>query len=312
MERTENSLSSQFVEEISKSVVGREPVIQILLVSLLSQGHVLLEGNPGLGKTTLAKSFAQTIGGDFKRIQMTPDTLPADILGTYIYDQTTGGFKLHKGPIFGNVILVDELNRATPKAQSALLESMQERQVSLEGEALSLSEPFIVVATQVPYGSAGTYPLSEVQSDRFALSVSMDFPSMKEEMDIISRIDAIESRKCKRLVTLDQVESYIESTRKVFVSDAVKSYIVSLASHLRECSDLKNAPSTRASIALYKGSRAMAFLGGRDHVIPDDVKTLAPYVFMHRVFLKPEAIAEETTAKKIVSEMLEHVPVPKE
>ena len=143
-------MSSRFVEEISKSVVGREAIIQMLLVSLLSQGHVLLEGNPGLGKTTLAKSFAQTIGVDFKRIQMTPDTLPADILGTYVYDQSTGGFKLHKGPIFGNVILADELNRATPKAQSALLESMQERQVSLEGETMSLSEPFIVVATQVP------------------------------------------------------------------------------------------------------------------------------------------------------------------
>lgn len=143
-------MSSRFVEEISKSVVGREAIIQMLLVSLLSQGHVLLEGNPGLGKTTLAKSFAQTIGVDFKRIQMTPDTLPADILGTYVYDQSTGGFKLHKGPIFGNVILADELNRATPKAQSALLESMQERRVSLEGETMSLSEPFIVVATQVP------------------------------------------------------------------------------------------------------------------------------------------------------------------
>ncbi|MDG6997933.1 MAG: MoxR family ATPase [Nitrososphaerota archaeon] len=308
----ERSLSSRFVEEISKSIIGRENIIKVMLVSLLSQGHVLLEGNPGSGKTTLAKSFAQTIGGEFKRIQMTPDTLPADILGTYIYEQSSGTFKLHQGPIFANVILVDELNRATPKAQSALLESMQERQVSLEGQSMQLNEPFIVVATQVPYGSAGTYPLSEVQSDRFALSVSMDYPSAQEEIDIISRIDVIEKRKCTKLVTLDQVESYIESVRQIFVSDLVRSYIVSLANFLRGSTEIKHAPSTRASIALHKGARALAFLDGRDHVIPDDVKTLAPYVFSHRIFLRPEAIAEEISPAKIISDMLEKVPVPKE
>ena len=306
------TLSNRFVDEISKSVVGRAEVVRLMLAALLSQGHILLEGNPGIGKTTIAKAFAQTIGGDFKRIQMTPDTLPADILGTYVYEAKKSEFRLHKGPIFGNVILVDELNRATPKAQAALLESMQERQVSFEGETTKLSEPFVVIATQIPYGTAGTYPLSEVQSDRFAFSVQMGYPSLEEEKKIISNIDVIEKRKCEELMTLDEIVSSIERVKEVFVSDAVKDYIVSLGSYLRGLGDLKIPPSSRASIALHKGSRALAFLDGRDHVIPDDVKFLSPFVFSHRIFLKPEAIAEDRTPSEIISQMLSNVPVPRE
>ncbi len=308
----EYSLNNRFVEEISKNVVGRTEIVKLMVVSLLSQGHILLEGNPGLGKTSLAKAFAQTIGGDFKRIQMTPDTLPADILGTYVYDQKKGSFNLRKGPIFGNVILVDELNRATPKAQSALLESMQERQVSIEGQTMRLNEPFIVIATQVAFGAAGTYPLSEVQSDRFAFSVEMTYPSIPDEVEILSRIDAIESSKCSQLLNLDDVVSKIETVREVYVSDQVKNYIVSLVNYLRPSPNLKTPPSTRASIALHKGSRALAFLEGRDHVIPDDVKFLAPYVVQHRMFLRPEAIAEDITKQSMFNEMLNAVPVPKE
>lgn len=308
----EQSLSDRFIDEISKNVIGRNEVIKLLLVALLSQGHVLLEGNPGLGKTTMAKAFAQTIGGEFNRVQMTPDTLPADILGTYIYDQRNGTFELRKGPIFGNVILVDELNRATPKAQSALLESMQERQVSIERETLRLNEPFIVLATQVAFGTAGTYPLSEVQSDRFAFSVLMGYPSVQDEKTILTRIDQIESGKCEKLLTPDSVVSNIEKAREVYVSDVVKDYIVALSMYLRNLSSLKMPPSTRASIALHKGSRALAFLDGRDHVIPDDVKFLAPYVFQHRIFLKAEAITEDITSSGLISQMLSEVPVPKE
>ncbi|MDG6904989.1 MAG: MoxR family ATPase [Nitrososphaerota archaeon] len=308
----ERDLIKRFTEEISKSVVGLDDVVRLMLVSLLAQGHVLLEGNPGLGKTTLAKAFSQTIGGEFKRIQMTPDTLPADILGTYIYDQRTSKFSLHKGPIFGNVILVDELNRATPKAQAALLESMQERQVTYEGETSKLDEPFIVVATQIPYGSAGTYPLSEVQSDRFAFSVPMEYPTAAHEAEILTRIDSIETRKCESILSLDQIVSNIESAKAIFVSDPVKNYIVSLCGHLRSSQNIKIPPSIRASIALHKGARVLALLDGRDHVIPDDVKFLCPYVFSHRIFLTTEAIAEEVTASQIISEMLSKVPVPKE
>jgi MoxR-like ATPase len=308
----ESNLSSRFVEEISKKVVGMQGTVRLMLVALLSQGHILLQGNPGLGKTTLSKAFAETIGGDFRRIQMTPDTLPADILGTYVFDQKSTTFELRKGPIFGNVILVDELNRATPKAQSALLESMQERQVSFEGETMKLNEPFIVLATQLHYGSAGTYPLSEVQSDRFAFSVEVGYPSKEDEASILSKIDSIEAGKCRQLLKSNQILDEIAHVREVFVSEPVKQYIVSLSDFIRKSEYLRMAPGTRSSIVLYKGSRAIAELEGRDFVIPDDVKFLVPYVFQHRLFLKAEALAEDMTASQLISELLEKVPVPKE
>ena len=302
----------RFTSEISKRVVGREDVIKLMLVSLLSQGHILLQGNPGLGKTTLAKAFSETIGGVFHRIQMTPDTLPADILGTYVFDQKEATFELRKGPIFGNVILVDELNRATPKAQAALLEAMQERQVTLEGQTMRLEEPFIVLATQVPFGAPGTYPLSEVQADRFSFSLMFGYPSFDEEMQVISSIDAIESARCSEVMTAKEVLKSVGAAKGVHVSDPVKKYIVSLVSHLRESPTFRVQPSTRASIALLKGSRALALLDGRDHVLPDDVKFLFPYVLQHRVFLTAEAISEEITPESLLTEPLKAVPVPKE
>jgi MoxR-like ATPase len=305
----EPNILNQFLEEISRVVVGRKEVIRLMLTALLSEGHILLEGNPGLGKTTLAKAFAQTIGGEFKRIQMTPDTLPSDILGTIVYIE--GKFSLHRGPIFGNVILVDELNRATPKAQAALLESMQERQVSFEGNTTKLNEPFVILATQVGFGTVGTYPLSEVQSDRFAYSVQMEGPSPKEEIEILSRINEIETRACSQVLSLEAILSRIQTAREIYVSDKVREYVVALRSFLQKSESVKSPPSPRASIAIQKGARALAFLEGRDHVIPDDVKFLAPYALRHRIFLKPEAIAEDITPPQILNEMLDNVPVPK-
>ncbi len=306
------SLSTRFEDEISKIVVGRKEIIRLMLVALLSQGHVLLEGNPGLGKTTLAKAFAQTIGGDFKRIQMTPDTLPSDILGTYVYEQKTETFRLRRGPIFGNVILVDELNRATPKAQAALLESMQERQVSFEGETIRLNEPFIVLATQVSFGTAGTYPLSEVQSDRFAYSTRIEYPSEEERLRIISTINEIQTSACSQILSLDELVSSVETVREITVAESIKKYILSLTDYLGNIESVRTQPSLRASIALIKGARALAFLDGRDYVIPDDVKFLAPFALRHRVFLKAEAIAEEIQAEQLLSQMVDQVSVPRE
>jgi MoxR-like ATPase len=308
----QSSLESRFITEISKRVVGREDVVKLMLVSLLSQGHILLQGNPGLGKTTLAKAFSETIGGEFHRIQMTPDTLPADILGTYVFDQRNANFELRKGPIFGNVILVDELNRATPKAQAALLEAMQERQVSLEGQTMRLNEPFIVLATQVPFGAPGTYPLSEVQADRFAFSLMLGYPSFDEEMKVIGGIDRIEESRCSEVMAAREVLKTVDSVRKVHVSDPVQRYIVSIVDHLRQSPMFRIKPSARASIALLKGGRALALLEGRDHVLPDDVKFLAPYVLQHRAFLTAEAISEEVSPESLLTEALDKVPVPKE
>ena len=305
-------LSGWFTEEISKRVVGRDDIIRVMLVALLSQGHVLLEGNPGLGKTTLAKAFSETIGAEFHRIQMTPDTLPADILGTYVFDQRKGTFGLRKGPIFGNVILVDELNRATPKAQAALLEAMQERQVSLEGQTMKLNEPFVVLATQVPFGTPGTYPLSEVQADRFAFSAQLGYPSFEDEMKIIGRIDSIEGGTCKEILSSKDVVRSVEAARSKHVSEPVMRYIVSLVGHLRESQMLRIPPSARATIAFTKGVRAIAVLEERDHAIPDDVKFLAPFVLPHRMFLTAEAISEEVTPSSLIAEALDKVPVPKE
>ena len=309
---TEGRLGDRFVAEISKRVVGMDDVTRLLLVSLFSQGHVLLQGNPGLGKTTLAKAFAETIGGVFLRVQMTPDTLPADILGTYVFDQRDASFELRKGPVFGNVILVDELNRATPKAQAALLEAMQERQVSLEDKTLALDEPFMVLATQVPFGAPGTYPLSEVQADRFAFSLMLEYPSFDEEVKIIGAIDSIEEARCSELMPGKQILKTVEDARKVHVSDPVKRYIVSLVEELRSSTMLRIKPSTRAAIALLKGSRAFALIEGRDHVIPDDVKFLAPYVLQHRAFLSAEAVSEEVGPNSLIEEALGKVSVPKE
>ena len=307
-----SNIESAFIAEISKRVVGREDVIRLMLVSLLSQGHILLQGNPGLGKTTLAKAFSETIGGDFHRIQMTPDTLPEDIQGTYVNNQWNASFDLRKGPVFGNVVLVDELNRATPKAQAALLEAMQERQVSLEGQTMRLNEPFIVLATQVPFGAPGTYPLSEVQADRFSFSLSLGYPAAEEEVKVLASIDKIEAGHCGEVMSSKQVQKTVEAARKVYVSDALQRYIVSIMGELRGSAMFRVKPSARASIAVLKGSRALALLEGRDHVIPDDVKILAPFALLLRAFLTAEAVSEDVDPVGLLKEALEKVAVPKE
>ncbi len=298
-------------KEVEQVIVSLDEVVDALLVALLSQGHVLLEGLPGLGKTTLAKTFAHAVGGEFKRIQMTPDLLPADVLGVNVYNQKDATWNLRKGPVFANVVLADELNRASPKVQSAFLEVMQERQVTIEGETLPMKLPFMVIATQIPYGEAGTYPLTSVQMDRFAYKMSLDYPSVDDEVEIISRIDEIERANLDPVLQPHEVMELMEQAGSLYVHNRVRRYIVDLVSMLRGNHQVKAGPSPRASIWLLKGARVRAMMEGREYVIPDDVKALALNALRHRVELSPQAEVNEVSVESLVAEALEATTVPK-
>ncbi|MEM2057584.1 MAG: MoxR family ATPase, partial [Thermoproteota archaeon] len=261
-------------------------------------------------KTLMAKTFAQAIGAKFARIQMTPDTLPADILGTMVYSMRDSAFQLKKGPIFSNIILVDELNRAPPKTQAAFIEVMQELQVTIEGNTFPVEKPFMIIATQMPYGSPGTYPLTEVQTDRFAFKIRVSNPTPEEEKQILEKINFIETGQVGQVATKTEVLSMVERARNIYVSDAVKKYIVDLVSSLRNNHSLSEGPSVRASIWLLKASRSHALVKGREYVIPDDVKAVAPHVLRHRLLLKKEPL-EEVDEDQLIAEALASTPVPK-
>jgi MoxR-like ATPase len=300
----------RIVSEVCRFIVGKRDAIEMMLIALLSEGHILLEGPPGTAKTLMAKTFAQAIGAKFSRIQMTPDTLPADILGTMVYNVRDSQFYLRRGPIFANLVLIDELNRAPPKTQAAFIEVMQERQVTIEGVSYPIERPFLVLATQMPYGAAGTYPLTEVQRDRFAYNVRVSHASPEEEMEILARIDEIESGVVKQVADIGEVLEAIEAARSIYVSDAVRRYIVDLVAGLRANEALVEGPSARASIWLMKASKAYALIHGRGYVIPDDVKAVAPHVLRHRIVLRREVI-EEVDEESVIMEALEATPVPK-
>jgi MoxR-like ATPase len=307
-----NSLSvpNKILDEISKVVVGKQDIKEMLLVTLLSEGHILVEGLPGTAKTLLAKTFAQVINGEFKRIQFTADMLPADVTGFNIYSPD-GRSRFISGPLFANIVLADELNRTTPRTQAALIEAMQEKQVTVEGATHPLSDPFMVIASQLPYGSEGTYPLTEVQSDRFMFRVWSDYLSKMDEKQVISMVDYIEEPNIEAVASPKDILQLQQAVKKVHVSDEVSDYIVSLIRAAREDPDVRAGPSTRAGIAFFKGSRAVALLQGRDYVLPDDVKTLAFPALVHRIFVKPEAEMEDITAKMVIDRVLSTVPVPK-
>jgi MoxR-like ATPase len=298
------------LDEVSKVVVGKEDVKEILLVALLSEGHVLIEGLSGTAKTLLARTFAQVIGGEFKRIQFTPDMLPADVTGFYMYTPD-GKSRFIPGPVFANILLTDELNRATPRTQASLVEAMQERQVTIEGETHPLPKPFMVIASQMPYGTAGTYPLAEVQVDRFMFRAWSGYPAKDEEDEVIGKIDYIEEPDISVVAGLEDVLGLQRAVKKVYVSEKVRRYIVELVDRVRRDPDVLMGPSPRASIALYKGSRALAFLQRRDYVVPDDVKKLAIQAFEHRIRVKPEAEMEDVAPKAIIERALKDIPVPK-
>ena len=303
-------LSEKILTEVSKVIVGKDELKRILLIALLAGGHVLIEGLPGTAKTKLARTFAEVIGGKFKRIQFTPDMLPADITGFYLYSPD-GSSRFIEGPIFANVLLADELNRATPRTQSALLEAMQEYQVTIERETYGLPRPFMAIATQQEAGAEGTYPLSNVQIDRFLLRSLSRYSSREEEKQIIANIDQIDEPQIRPVTQLEQISEAQEIVKKVHVSPEIVEYITSLMESLRSDPDVDSGPSTRAGIALYKCSRVLALLDGRDFVIPDDIKYLAYPALEHRIRVRPEAEMDEVTPRVILERVLEKVPVPK-
>ena len=303
-------LYQSILNEVSKVVVGKEQLKELLLVALIAGGHVLIEGPPGSAKTTLANSFARAIGGTFKRVQLTPDMMPSDITGFYLYS-TTGSSSFVPGPIFANIVLADELNRTTPRTQAALLEAMQEYQVTIERETFHLEQPFMVIATQLQSGGEGTYPLTDVQADRFMLRILSGYSSIEEEEQVLSNIDNIDNHDIHAIVTTEEIRKIQTQARQVHVSPLVNKYIVAIVNSLRNDPDMLSGSSTRASIALFKCARVLALFDGRDFVIPDDVKRLVYPALEHRIKVKPEAEMDDVTPRMLLDRTLEKIAVPK-
>ena len=305
-------------KELSAHIVGQQYMLDRLLVGVLANGHVLLEGLPGLAKTTAVNTLAGAMACDFKRIQFTPDLLPADLIGTLVYNPKDGDFTTKKGPIFGNIILADEINRAPAKVQSALLEAMQERQVTIGDTTFKLPDPFMVLATQNPVDQEGTYPLPEAQVDRFMLKVKIGYPSREEERVIMDRIDMLHPRAVEEVITKEEVLQAREVVNQIYVDDKAKNYIVDIVYATRkpetfglEMSHLiEFGASPRATIYLQQAARALAFLQGEGNVFPNDVKQIAMDVLRHRVKVTYEAEAENITAEDVIRKILETVPVP--
>ena len=298
--------------EVGKAVVGMDEIVELMTISLIAEGHILLEGIPGIAKTTLSKNFANTLGLKFVRIQMTPDILPADILGHTFYDMKTGDFKLRKGPIFANVVLVDEINRASPKTQSALLEAMEERQVTIEGITLKLPEPFIVIATRNPVELEGVYDLPAAQVDRFMMKIDLTYLDEKQEKLMLRRKSLGKFSTARQVVPSSEILNAKREFRKVHVSDAIIDYIYSIVKETRLDERVILGASPRAGEHLLYGARVHAYLEGRSYVIPDDVKKLALPVLAHRIIVKPEYEIDNITGKEIVMDVLDRVEVPTE
>ena len=308
----------QIMVEIEKAVVGQRNLVERMLIGLLCDGHLLLEGLPGLAKTTAVKTLAAAIRTSFQRIQFTPDLLPADILGTQVYRPDNASFEIKKGPIFHNIILADEINRAPAKVQSALLEAMQEQQVTIGEKTFLLDKPFLVLATQNPIEQEGTYPLPEAQIDRFMLKIKVDYPSAEEEREIMERVNKMDAEDVNGVVEISQIESARQTMRSIHMEDKIADYIVRISRATRNPKDfglelgpmISYGASPRASIWLSLASRAHAFLNGRGYVTPQDVKSMAPDVLRHRIILSYEAEAEGKTTDDLIEILLERIEVP--
>jgi MoxR-like ATPase len=302
----------QVLDEVERAVVGKRLVLEKILAAALSAGHVLLEDYPGLGKTLMARSFAATLGQDFKRIQFTPDLLPADITGGYFFNRGNSQFELRQGPIFTNIVLADEINRASPKTQSALLEAMQEYQVTLEGETFKLPQPFLVIATQNPIEYEGTFPLPEAQLDRFLIKLSVGYPTIQEEQEILQRRQDRRKEEVELQTVLQpgEFEAMRQVVETIYIDPDLEQYIVQLVTETRRDRRVAVGASPRASLALLKLARAQAALQGREFVLPDDIKNFIRPVLIHRLILQPEYWMKQQVAGDVIESVQQNVAVP--
>ncbi len=305
------TFGERVVKNLETVIVGKRPAIELIVVGLLCQGHVLIEDVPGVGKTMLARSLARSLDCTFNRIQFTPDMLPSDVTGVSIYNQQKGQFEFRPGPIIGQIILADEINRATPKTQAALLEAMEERQVTVDGTTHKLPQPFMVVATQNPIEYEGTFPLPEAQLDRFLLRIQLGYPAMKDELQVMD--DQQLQHPIETLQPVVQVDELLQTAqeiRKIYVSPAVRRYIVELTTRTRQSGEVYLGASPRGSLSLFRTGQARAALLGRDYVLPDDIKELAAPVLAHRIIVSPAARLRDLNSDRIVQEIVFDTPVP--
>jgi len=304
-------IAEKVIANVEKVIVGKHDEVQLTLLALLCQGHLLIEDVPGVGKTMLAKSIAKSIGCTFRRIQFTPDMLPSDVTGVSVFNQKTREFEFHPGPVMAQIVLTDEINRATPKTQSALLECMEERQVTVDGTTYPMARPFLVLATQNPIEYEGTFPLPEAQLDRFMMRINLGYPSPKDEitmMDSQQYVHPVEA--IGQVVDVEELLEARETVKGIYIDDSVKEYIVAVVGETRKHSDVYLGASPRGSLALYKTSQARAALLGRDYVIPDDIKALAQVTLSHRLIIGPSARIKNVDPKAVVEEIISSVPVP--
>jgi MoxR-like ATPase len=303
--------AEQIIGNIEKVIIGKRETIELAVVGLLCQGHLLIEDVPGVGKTMLARSLARSLGCTFSRIQFTPDMLPSDVTGVSIFNQVSREFEFRPGPIMAQIVLADEINRATPKTQAALLEAMEERQITVDGTTRPLPRPFLVLATQNPIEYEGTFPLPEAQVDRFLMRLRLGYPSTIDEVRVLERQQYRHPfEELEQVVSLEDLLQAQEAVKGVFVSAALKRYIVELNHQTRQHADVYLGSSPRGSLALYRTSQARAAMAGRDYVLPDDIKYLAIPTLAHRVILGPGARLRDLTAEQVVDEILHGVPVP--
>ena len=296
---------------VSRVIVGKTWEVRLSLIALICQGHILIEDIPGVGKTMLAKSIAKSVGCSFRRIQFTPDMLPSDITGVSVFNQKTQEFEFRPGPVMAQIVLTDEINRATPKTQSALLEAMEERQVTVDGVTYPMERPFLVLATQNPIEYEGTFPLPEAQLDRFLIRISLGYPAKADEitiMDAQRKVHPIET--IDQVVTAEELQAVQEEVKDIFIDDKIKEYIVTLVDATRHHGDIYLGASPRGSLALYRTSQVQAALEGRDYVIPDDIKTLAEVALAHRLIISPSARLKGVGSRAVIQDILETVPVP--